>query len=91
MLLGIFGVILFKVFASFINSFLYCINRFIQDELFSHLLFETLKKGKIASKEQAVGLRNKLQTDNPAQVKPAAVGLSCARYLFRTRSLLMFA
>ena len=54
-------------------------------------IWARIKKGKIVSKEQAVGLRNKLQTDNPAQKKPAAVGLSCATYLFRRRSLLMFA
>ena len=54
-------------------------------------IWAQLKKGKLTSKEQAVALRNKLQSDDPVRKKPAAVGLSCATYLFRRRSLLMFA
>ena len=54
-------------------------------------IWAQLKKGKLTSKEQAVALRNKLQCDDPVRKKPAAVGLSCATYLFRRRSLLMFA
>ena len=36
-------------------------------------IWAQLKKGKLTSKEQAVALRNKLQTDTPALKKPAAV------------------